>query len=100
MSLLPAFRPDASLPDQGIPRSLFGYDVLDYIGEGAGSIIYVVTEPGSRQIYALKHVVRKTEKDIRFVEQLEAEYEVGKHLKHPNLRRIFEFKCNRTVLRK
>src|SRR6266700_5375946 len=100
MSLLPVFRPDASLPDQGLPRSLFGYDVLDFIGEGAGSVIYAVTEPGTKQIYALKHVVRRTDKDVRFIEQLEAEFEVGKHLNHPSLRRVLEFKCNRTVLRK
>ena len=45
-----------------MPKSLFGYDVLDFIGEGAGSMIYAVSRPESGQIYALKHVVRKDEK--------------------------------------
>jgi len=48
----------------------------------------------------LKHVVRKADKDIRFVEQLENEFAVGKHLAHPALRRVVDFKCNRTILRK
>jgi len=43
----------------GMPKSLFGYDVLDFIGEGAGSMIYAVSRPESGQIYALKHVTRK-----------------------------------------
>jgi len=38
----------------GMPKSLFGYDVLDFIGEGAGSMIYAVSRPESGQIYALK----------------------------------------------
>jgi serine/threonine-protein kinase len=82
------------------PKSLFGYDLIDFIGEGAGSRIYAVTDPVTKQLFALKHVIRKTDKDIRFVEQLENEFEVGRHLIHPNLRRVIDFKCNRTILRK
>lgn len=52
-------------------------------------------EPG---ILALKHVVRKDEKDIRFVEQMEAEFEVAKAFHHPHLRRCFEFKTNKTMI--
>jgi len=55
-----------------MPQHLFGYNVVEFLGEGAGSRIYVVTEPATHKLFALKHVVRKEEKDIRFVEQLEA----------------------------
>ena len=41
-----------------IPTQLFGYEVLGYLGTGAGSEIYAVTDPKTRQIYALKHVVK------------------------------------------
>jgi eukaryotic-like serine/threonine-protein kinase len=82
------------------PKSLFGYEVLDFIGEGAGSQIYVVSDPNTRQLYALKHVVRHTEKDERFIEQLLAEYEVGKSVVHPGLRRSIDVKLNKTMLRK
>jgi serine/threonine protein kinase len=82
------------------PKTLFGYDLIDYIGQGAGSSIYAVTDPVTKQLFALKHVVRKTEKDARFVEQLENEFTVGRTLKHPTLRKVIDFKCNRTILRK
>jgi serine/threonine-protein kinase len=98
------FRAEMPQPEQvsnaSLPRSLFGYDVVDYIGEGAGSKIYAVSDRVTSQIYALKHVVRKEDKDIRFVEQLEIEFEAGKKFNHPNLRKVVDFKCNRTVLRK
>ena len=86
--------------DPGLPKKLFDYDVIDLIGQGAGSLIYVVSQPGTNQLLALKHVVRKTEKDDRFIEQLENEYQVGKELTHPGLRRSIEFKANRTLLRR
>lgn len=82
------------------PQNLFGYDVLTHLGEGAGSHIYAVTDPTTRQIYALKYVPRKTEKDARFIEQLEAELEVGKLVNHPGLRRIFDLKYEKTWLGK
>jgi serine/threonine protein kinase len=82
------------------PKSLFGYEVIDYIGEGAASQIYVVSHPQTKQLYALKHVVRRSEKDDRFIEQLEAEDQVGRSVVHPNLRRSIELKVNRTLLRK
>lgn len=82
------------------PKSLFGYDVLDTIGEGAGSLLYAVSEPASKQIYALKHVIRKADKDIRFVEQVEVEFEVGQKVHHPALRRSIDLKYERTILRR
>jgi serine/threonine-protein kinase len=82
------------------PKSLFGYHVIDLIGEGAGSLIYAVSDPASGQIYALKHVVRDKDKDIRFVEQLEAEHEVGKLVRHPGLRRTIDLKVNKNLLLK
>ena len=68
---------DGSTP---MPKSLFGYEVLDHIGVGAASTIYLVSHPQTNQIYALKYVVRKTDKDERFIQQLEAESEVGKSI--------------------
>jgi len=86
--------------DPGLPRTLFDYHVIDLIGQGAGSLIYAVSHPATHQLYALKHVVRKSEKDDRFIEQLETEYQVGRQVSHPGLRRSIEFKVNRTLLRK
>jgi len=83
-----------------MPRHLFGYDVVDFLGQGAGSQIYVVSDPSTHQLYALKHVVRKNEKDIRFVEQIEAEFEVSQRFAHPALRKSLDLKINKTILRK
>lgn len=82
------------------PSSLFGYNVIDLIGYGAGSTIYAVSDPKTHQVYALKHVVRKNDKDIRFVEQLEAEHAVGQLVRHPGLRRTFDLKINKSMLLK
>ena len=83
-----------------MPKSLFGYEVVDFLGEGAGSRIFAAAHPATKQIYALKYVVPKTEKDLRFVEQLEAEYEVGRQVTHQGLRRSMEMKLTRSLFRK
>ncbi len=82
-----------------IPASVFDYDVIDFIGEGAGSIIYAVSHRESKQIYALKHVVRKTDKHARFIEQLENEFEVGRAARHDNLRKVVDMKSHKSLFR-
>ena len=81
-----------------LPKSLFGYRVVDTLGEGAASVIYRVTDPATHQQYALKHVIRKTDKDARFIDQLEAEFEVASKVRHPALRRCYDLKFNKTML--
>lgn len=80
------------------PKSLFGYDVISMIGEGAASTIYAVSDPKSGQIYALKHVKRKTDKDDRFIAQVMTEWEVGRACKHPVLRRVYDLKAVKKFL--
>src|SRR5690242_11877938 len=91
---------DSGYDNGSPPKSLFGYHVIDLIGQGAGSLIYAVSDPASGQLYALKHVVRKTDKDLRFIEQLEAEHAVGQLVRHPGLRRTFDLKISKTLLLK
>src|SRR3954465_15004482 len=81
-------------------QKLLKYDVLEKLGEGARSVIFAVSDPNTRQVFALKHVVRAEPKDIRFVEQMETEYEVSRQFTHPNLRRTFELKIVKTMLLK
>jgi len=83
-----------------MPQKLLHYDVLEQIGEGARSLIYAVSDPVTHQVYALKHVVREDTKDIRFVEQMEAEFEISRLFTHPNLRRSYELKIQKTLLLK
>lgn len=81
-------------------QKLLHYDVLERLGEGARSIIYAVTDPETRQVYALKHVVRAEQKDIRFIEQMETEYEISRQFTQPNLRRSFDLKISKSLLLK
>jgi len=50
--------------------------------------------------YALKHVKREDQKDIRFIEQMESEFEISRQFNHPNLRRTYDLKINKTLLLK
>jgi serine/threonine-protein kinase len=76
-----------------IPRELFGYKVIDRLGEGAASVVYAVMDK-SRQVLALKHVVRRAEKDQRFIDQIKQEYDIGSKLDHRNIRAIHRFVKN------
>lgn len=82
------------------PREVFGYEVLDVLGQGAGCVVYLAIEPGTDQICALKHVVVRNDKDVRYVEQLETEHEVGKQVSHPGLRRTLGLTLRNRWLRK
>ena len=79
-------------------QKLLNYEVMGKLGEGAGSVIYRVVDAATRREYALKHVVRDDAKDIRFVEQMEAEYELSKQFNHPNLRKSIDLKINKSIL--
>ncbi len=81
-------------------QQLLHYEVLERLGEGARSIIYAVRDPQTGKSYALKHVVRADQKDIRFIEQMETEYEISKQFTHPNLRRSYELKINKSLMLK
>jgi len=81
-------------------QKLLHYDVLERLGEGARSTIYAVIDPETKQVYALKHVHRESQKDIRFIQQMETEFEISRQFTHPNLRRTFELKIVKSMLLK
>jgi serine/threonine-protein kinase len=81
-------------------EKLLHYDVIDVLGEGAKSTIYRVSDPATGRKFALKHVKRVDAKDIRFIQQIENEFEISKQFTHPNLRRSFDLKINKTLLLK
>ncbi len=67
---------------------LAGYSVLAEVGRGAASIIYLVQDPRTKQVWALKHVRKDGPKDQRFLDQAEMEAEVGSKVRHDALRHI------------
>lgn len=65
-----------------------GYRVLSELGRGAASIIYLVQDTKTKQIWALKEVGKEDAKDDRFMKQTEQEFEIAQKLTHPNIRRM------------
>ncbi len=79
---------------------LLNYKILDVLGKGAASTIYRAQDLNTGRIVALKHVERVKQKDIRYIEQMETEFEVSKSFSHPNLRRALVLKINKSMLMK
>ncbi len=73
--------------------------MLAKIGLGAASELYAVQDGRTKQVYALKHVVRATAKDDRFLEQVLNEYAVGSKLDHPSMRTIVKVIKHRRLFR-
>ena len=83
-----------------LPRTLFGYEVLDKLGEGGAGSIYAASDPSTGQLYAIKHVKLNTDKDRRMYDQLKNEFQIGKQVTHPSLRKSIEMKSNGGGMRK
>ncbi len=65
-----------------------GYRVMEMMGTGAASIIYLVQDPRTKEIWALKHVEKHENKDTRFLDQAIAEAGIAEKLDHKNIRKI------------
>jgi len=61
---------------------------MSELGRGAASIIYLVQDPKTKHVWALKHVVRDSDKDQRFLDQAVTEYEIGSKIRSPRIRRV------------
>ena len=96
MSLFSA--PNSSSSRSALPATLFDYQIIEHLGDGAGSRIYSARHSSSPKPVALKHVVRTDEKSVRFIEQLENEYAVGKQLRHPGLRSVIDLQVHRSLM--
>ncbi len=69
-------------------KQIAGYRVLARIGEGAASELYAVQHPRTKQVWALKHVEKRSEREQRFLDQVQQEYRIGSKLDHPSVRGI------------
>jgi eukaryotic-like serine/threonine-protein kinase len=84
--------------DKKVGDLIEGYRILREVGRGAASIIYLVQDPKTKQIWALKHVEKNEPKDQRFLDQAEAEYEIARELDHPGIRKIVRLMKKRANL--
>lgn len=76
-----------------------GYNVIAKLGDGARSQVYQVVKPETGRTFALKRVLRDAHEDCRFLEQAIKEYEVSSRFTHAYLRKSFELKRIRKMLR-
>ncbi|MEM0983363.1 MAG: serine/threonine-protein kinase [Planctomycetota bacterium] len=65
-----------------------GFRVLSEIGRGAASVVYLVQDVKSKQIWALKHLQKNNPKEQRFLDQAIAEHKVAQELDHDSIRKI------------
>ncbi len=72
-----------------IPASL-GLEILDTLGHGARSTIYLVREKSTTNRYALKRVIRNSSADQRFMDQATLEHDVAQQFNHPSLRKSYK----------
>jgi serine/threonine-protein kinase len=80
---------DSSTVDTIKPGDIVeGYRVMSELGRGAASVIYLVQDPKTSQVWALKHVTKDSPKDQRFLDQAEAEYNIASKLNDPRVRKI------------
>ncbi|QDU34715.1 Serine/threonine-protein kinase PrkC [Poriferisphaera corsica] len=80
-------------------HEILGFEVIATLGHGARSTIYAVRDKKSRQVYALKRVVRSGPSDQRFIDQAVSEHEVAARFDHPILRKSLKLYRQRSFLR-
>lgn len=84
--------------DSATPKTLFGYEIIGPLAQGAGSFLYYAICPTTNVTRVLKHVMIHGKKDKRFFEQLRTEYLLGKKVTSTGVRRAIEIRLARTWL--
>lgn len=74
------------------------FQVLGTLGTGAHSTILHVRRSADSKHYALKVVTIGGKKDLKFLEQAQHEFRVGKMLNHPNLIKVYALETERSWL--
>jgi len=80
------------------PKNLFGYDVVGTLAEGSAHQLYVVCDDKSGQLYAMKYVARKSDKDLELIDQMSLEFEVSKPIRSTFVRKCVDLKINKKLL--
>lgn len=75
-----------------------GYRIGEVIGTGAGSRICTATDLKTGETVAVKHVIRQSAQDDRFIEQVQTEFDISSKLEHPHLRRSLHLHRIRRLL--
>ncbi|QDU70664.1 serine/threonine protein kinase [Mucisphaera calidilacus] len=79
-------------------HEISGYQILGTLGKGAKSTIYEVRGQDGKR-YALKHVIKDSPSDQRFIDQAVSEYELARKFDSPYLRKGIKLIRVRKVIR-
>ena len=86
---------NTSKVDSFARREVFGYEVIGILGEGADTVVYAASDPNdNQQLYAIKYAVRRPGRDDRVFTRLENEFQIGRMVNNPALRRSIALKKN------
>ena len=76
-----------------------GFDIIERIGTGARSTIYLAVDEQTKEKVALKRVVYEKPQDNRIFEQCEVEFKVARQVDHPYMRKCYKLRKTRSMLR-
>jgi len=76
-----------------------GFTILQRIGTGARSTIYLATNEEDNTKLALKRVIFERPEDLRVFKQMETEYKVARQIDHPYVRKCYELKKIRRLFK-
>lgn len=76
-----------------------GYTILERIGTGARSTIYLAQDEEDGRKVALKRVIFERSEDSRIFEQVETEYKVAGMIDHPYVRKCYELRKIRSMFK-
>ena len=76
------------------------FDVLQTLGQGAGSTVLKVRRHEDGKTYALKVVKVQDADDRRYIDQLQHEFDVASRFDHPHLCRMYALELEKSMLGK
>ena len=79
--------------------SVGGFTLLQRIGNGARSTIYLAMDEEDQTTVALKRVIFEKPEDLRVFEQTENEYKVARRVDHPYVRKCYKLQKIRSVFK-
>ena len=79
-------------------KRILDYDVIDTLGKGALSTIYAVKD-AKGQLYSLKHVLKTTADEQKFLDQAILEHDIACKMDHPSLRKSLKVFKQRKLLK-
>ncbi|MBN2316905.1 MAG: protein kinase, partial [Sedimentisphaerales bacterium] len=76
-----------------------GFTIIQRLGTGARSTIYLASDEENDMKVALKRVIFEKPEDSRIFEQVETEYKVARQIDHPYVRKCYELRKVRSMFK-